>query len=164
MTTATLLAAMIKSKHVKSASDRIFYNPYLLCYIGLAIYRAFKKNFLMFVCLTSPEPINRFLKRFLLQKLRSINFKYRSNFVLFLGLKFLQNKTGFRSRQEHINTELKRSSQYQSGAQNCPVGGKSLTSCVIYEATVTQTLTRQKETYTGVTGRTFKDWLYEHRT
>ena len=30
--------------------------------------------------------------------------------------------------------------------------------------TVTQTTTGQKETYTGVTGRKFKDRLYEHRT
>ena len=52
----------------------------------------------------------------------------------------------------------------QGGPLSCPVGGKCLTSNVIYEATVTQRITGLKETYTGVTSRKFKDRLYEHRT
>ena len=44
------------------------------------------------------------------------------------------------------------------------MGGKCLTPCVVYEATVTETQTGKKETYTGVTSRPFKRRLYEHRT
>ena len=66
--------------------------------------------------------------------------------------------------QEDNQTEGGTMCNCQGGTQNCPVGGMCLTSCVVYEATVTQTTTGQKETYTGVTGRKFKDRLYEHRT
>ena len=66
--------------------------------------------------------------------------------------------------QEENQTDGGRMCNCQGGTQKCPVGGKCLTSCVIYEATVTQTLTGQKETYTGVTSRRFKERLYEHRT
>jgi hypothetical protein len=50
----------------------------------------------------------------------------------------------------------------RGGPQTCPVGGKCQTSCVVYEATVTETQSGNKETYTGVTSRTFKRRLYEH--
>ena len=66
--------------------------------------------------------------------------------------------------QEDNQAEGGRMCNCQGGTQNCPVGGKCLTSCVVYEATVTQKTTGQKETYTGVTNRKFKDRLYEHRT
>ena len=52
----------------------------------------------------------------------------------------------------------------RGGPQNCPVGGKCLTPNVIYEATVTETQTGSKETYTGVTSRQFKKRFYEHNT
>ena len=52
----------------------------------------------------------------------------------------------------------------QGGPQNCPVGGSCQTPCVVYEATVTEVASGNKETYTGVTSRRFKDRLYEHRT
>ena len=52
----------------------------------------------------------------------------------------------------------------RGGPQNCPVGGKCLTDNVIYEATVTETQTGSKETYTGVTSRQFKKQFYEHNT
>ena len=52
----------------------------------------------------------------------------------------------------------------QGGPQNGPVGGKCLTECVVYEAAVTQVPSGKVETYTGVTGRSFKKRLYEHRT
>ena len=41
---------------------------------------------------------------------------------------------------------------------------KCLTSCVVYEARVTEQPSGKIETYTGVTGRRFKQRLYEHRT
>ena len=50
------------------------------------------------------------------------------------------------------------------GKQNCPVDGKCQTESVIYEATVTEVISRKKETYTGLTTRRFKDRLYEHNT
>ena len=50
----------------------------------------------------------------------------------------------------------------RGGPQTCPVGGKCLTSCVVYEATVTETQNGNKETDTGVTSRTFKRRFYEH--
>ena len=52
----------------------------------------------------------------------------------------------------------------RGGPQNCPVGGKCLTKCVVYEAKVTEIPSGKYETYTGVTARTFKQRLYEHRT
>ena len=42
------------------------------------------------------------------------------------------------------------------GGQYCPAGGMCLTKNVIYEATVTETQTGSKVTYTGVTSRQFK--------
>ena len=66
--------------------------------------------------------------------------------------------------QEGTQSDGGRMCNCKGGTQSCPVGGKCLTRCVVYEATVTQTLTGHKETYTGVTGRAFKDRLYEHRT
>ena len=50
----------------------------------------------------------------------------------------------------------------RGGPTNCPVGGKCLTNCVVYEAKVTEQLTGNSETYTGVTSRPFKQRLYEH--
>ena len=52
----------------------------------------------------------------------------------------------------------------RGGPQNCPVGGKCLTDCVVYEAGVAETVSGKVEFYTGVTSRTFKARLYEHRT
>ena len=55
-----------------------------------------------------------------------VNFKYRTNFCYCRGLRYLQKKTRFRNRQVHIHTDLKWSSQYQSGlemtwlAPDCP--------------------------------------------
>ena len=51
----------------------------------------------------------------------------------------------------------------QGGPATCPVQGKCQTSCVVYEATVKQIPSGKTETYTGVTARTFKQRLYEHR-
>ena len=50
----------------------------------------------------------------------------------------------------------------RGGPDTCPVGGKCLTDCVVYEATVTETHSGKKETYTGVTSRKFKQRWYEH--
>ena len=48
------------------------------------------------------------------------------------------------------------------GPHTCPVGGKCLTHCVVYEETSIKTQSGKKETYTGVTSRPFKSRLYEH--
>ena len=49
-------------------------------------YRVFKKNALMFVCLISPKPINRFLNRFFFWKLRSMcKFWIQNQFCAILG-------------------------------------------------------------------------------
>ena len=52
----------------------------------------------------------------------------------------------------------------RGGQSNCPVGGKCRTESVVYRATVRETVSGKTETYTGLTGREFKDRLYEHRT
>ena len=52
----------------------------------------------------------------------------------------------------------------RGGATNCPVEGKCQTAGVIYRATVKEVNSGKEETYTGMTGRKFKDRLYEHRT
>ena len=41
--------------------------------------------------------------------------------------------------------------------------GKCLTDCVVYRASVTETVTGKLETFTGVTGNTFKNRWYGHR-
>ena len=46
----------------------------------------------------------------------------------------------------------------------CAVQGHCLTSGVVYEARVKELPSGKTETYTGVTERSFKDRLYEHRT
>ena len=50
------------------------------------------------------------------------------------------------------------------GPTSCPVQGQCKASGVVYQATVTELPSGKKETYTGVTGRAFKDRLYEHWT
>ena len=52
----------------------------------------------------------------------------------------------------------------RGGHGNCPVEGKCQTDCVVYRARVTETGTGQIETYTGVTGNTFKDRWYGHKS
>ena len=44
----------------------------------------------------------------------------------------------------------------QAGPATCPVQGKCLTNSVVYRATVTETASGNRETYTGMTGNTFK--------
>ena len=48
---------------------------------------------------------------------------------------------------------------------NCREGpqGQCLMNCVVYEAPVTEVLSGGKETYTGVTSRSFKRLFYEHK-
>ena len=50
------------------------------------------------------------------------------------------------------------------GPVNCPVDGKCQSKGVVYRATIKQTLTGKEDTYTGMTGRSFKERLYEHNT
>ena len=79
----------------------------------------FKKNATMFVCLISPEPMSRFLNRFFLLK-TEIHMKILNTepiFYDFRGLRYLQNKTAFWSKQVHIHFVLKWSSQHQSGLE-----------------------------------------------
>jgi hypothetical protein len=45
--------------------------------------------------------------------------------------------------------------------KTCPVGGKCLTSCVVYEATVTETQSGIWVTNTGITSKSFRGKLYE---
>ena len=54
---------------------------------------------------------------------------------------------------EHYTVVL----HYKGGQPNCPVDGKCKTEGVIYEATVTEVISRKKETYTGLTTRRIKD-------
>ena len=66
--------------------------------------------------------------------------------------------------REDSQTEEQPGCNCRGGPLNCPVGGRCLTSNVVYEATVTETISGTKETYTGVTGRPFKKRLYEYKT
>ena len=52
----------------------------------------------------------------------------------------------------------------QGGTDTCPVQGKCQTDSVVYRATVTEVNSGQVETYTGVTGNTFKQRLGGHRS
>ena len=52
----------------------------------------------------------------------------------------------------------------QKGPDTCPAQGKCLTSQVVYRATVTETGSGETETYTGLTGNTFKDRWYGHNS
>jgi hypothetical protein len=50
----------------------------------------------------------------------------------------------------------------RNGINTCPAEGKCLTESVVYRATVTETVTGDSETYTGLTANTFKDRWYGH--
>ena len=50
------------------------------------------------------------------------------------------------------------------GLANCPVQGQCQTKGVIYQASVTRGDDHSVETYTGLTSRSFKERLYEHRS
>ena len=39
--------------------------------------------------------------------------------------------------------------------KNCPLDGKCLTKCVVYKATVTETISNNQETYIGLTENEF---------
>ena len=51
----------------------------------------------------------------------------------------------------------------RNGPGSCPVEGKCRSDCVVYRATVTETVSGKTETYTGMTGREFKDRWREHK-
>ena len=50
------------------------------------------------------------------------------------------------------------------GTGTCPVQGRCLTDCVVYKATVKETVSGKEETYTGMTGNTFKDRWNGHKS
>ena len=52
----------------------------------------------------------------------------------------------------------------RGGPPTCPLNGACLTDQLVYKATVTRTDTNHKETYTGLTGGTFKRRYYQHRS
>ena len=52
----------------------------------------------------------------------------------------------------------------QGRPATCPVEGKCRTNCVVYRATITETVSSNVETYTGMTGREFKDRWREHKS
>ena len=52
----------------------------------------------------------------------------------------------------------------RGGIQNCPAQGMCETQCVVYRATVTDTTVGTRETYTGVTGQSFKKRWSGHKT
>ena len=82
-------------------------------------YRASQKKLTFCIFWISQELRNGFLNRFFLLK-TEIHVK-TLNTEPFLcdirGLRYLQNKIGFRNRQVHIHTDLKCSSQHQNGSE-----------------------------------------------
>ena len=60
-------------------------------------------------------------------------------------------------------TEVKKECNCQK-KEDCPMDGKCLSESVIYQATVTETEAGQKETYTGLTGGTFKSRYGGHKS
>ena len=50
------------------------------------------------------------------------------------------------------------------GPNTCPVQGRCLTDNIVYRATVTETVSGKKETYTGLTGNRFKERYNGHNT
>ena len=50
------------------------------------------------------------------------------------------------------------------GPNTCPVQGRCLTDNIVYKATVTETVSGKKETYTGLTGNRFKERYNGHNT
>ena len=51
----------------------------------------------------------------------------------------------------------------QGRPATCPVEGELRTNCVVYRATIKETASGNVETYTGMTGREFKDRWREHK-
>ena len=52
----------------------------------------------------------------------------------------------------------------RGGPTTCPLEGQCLTKELVYQATVVRTDTQHKETYTGLTGGTFKDRFNHHNS
>ena len=48
--------------------------------------------------------------------------------------------------------------------ETCPLNGQCLTECVVYRATVTQSLTHKKDMYIGMTENTFKARFTQHKS
>ena len=48
--------------------------------------------------------------------------------------------------------------------ETCPLNNRCLDKCVVYKATVTQTLTNKEDTYIGLTENTFKTRYTQHKS
>ena len=79
--------------------------------------------------------------------------------------KVAQAVVGHNSRilREEGDAEPQPGCNCMGGLNTWPVQGKCLTTCVVYEACVKELPSGKTDTYTGVTERTFKRRLYEHR-
>ena len=60
--------------------------------------------------------------------------------------------------------QAKVSCNCRHGLASCPVQGKCLTDSVVYRASVTETVSGDTETYTGLTGNRFKERWYKHNS
>ena len=65
---------------------------------------------------------------------------------------------------EDSQTDQQPCCNFMGGPTSCPVQGQCQATGVVYQATVTEIPSGHTESYTGVTARSFKDRLYEHRT
>ena len=74
-------------------------------------------------------------------------------------------KQAISSNNKHpLQIHRKKKSPLNDKLCNCPLDGKCLTKCVVYKATVTETYTKKKETYIGLTENEFKTRFNLHKS
>ena len=66
-------------------------------------------------------------------------------------------------KQQQQTTDIKTCSCPKSRTEPCPLGGKCLSSCIVYQATVTEIESKKSETYIGLTADPFKVCYGNHK-
>ena len=96
-------------------------------------------------CFKEDNPLSRILNR------HTIKVSYRTTPNMKQIITGHNTHLLAKHKQQGQETEPKTCSCPKSRTEPCPLGGKCLSSCIIYQATVTETESKKSETYIGMT-------------
>ena len=106
----------------------------------------------------SAFPIKNPLRKLFTRQTVKVSYKCMPNMAQAVSrhnMKVLQG-----NQQQHLQQP---GCHCRGGKATRPVQGRCKTDCVVYRATVKEIMSGSMETYTGVTGNTFKERWYGHR-
>ena len=108
-------------------------------------------------CFKEDNPLSRILNR------HTIKVSYRTTPNMKQIITGHNTHLLAKHKQQGQETEPKTCSCPKSRTEPCPLGGKCLSSCIIYQATVTETESKKSETYIGMTADPFKKRYGNHK-